>query len=121
MTVNEAIAEASAAVGDAVSREELLRWLCEIENAVVTEIAATHEMDVSDKSLITSDCDGARVLFAADPHSVLYVNYLLMKSDLSFRDIPQYLNSAKVFSESYRSFADWYNRTYMPLFEKIKL
>ncbi|MBQ4066301.1 MAG: hypothetical protein IJD22_01530 [Clostridia bacterium] len=38
-----------------------------------------------------------------------------MKSDLAFRDVPQYLNSSRVFAEAYNSYADWYNRTYMPL------
>ena len=46
---------------------------------------------------------------------VIYLNYLIMKSDLTLRDIPQYINSASVFAESFRDFADWYNRTYMPL------
>ncbi|MBE6587482.1 MAG: hypothetical protein E7647_03600 [Ruminococcaceae bacterium] len=122
MTVNEAIAAAVRSIGDEVSREELTEWLAQIENTVVCEIAATHEGDTSDKTLITSDGDGNRVLFVPDPYSRLYVNYLIMKCDLSLRDIPQYMNSAAVFSESYKEFADRYNRAYMPLGERaVKL
>lgn len=122
MTVNEAVAGAVEILGDTVTREALVLWLWEIENTVITEIAETHEGLYADKTPIDKNCDGERVLFAPDPHSQLYVHYLLMKGDQSLRDATQYINSATQFSASYNNFSDWYNRTYMPLSKnKIKL
>lgn len=119
MTINEAIAEAVSLVGEGIGRDELKGWLCEIECSVIHEIAETHEGGSC--PIITPETEGDHLLFAPDPYSRLYVAYLVMKSDLSFRDTLQYENSASVFAESYRTFADWYNRAYMPLGEKIRL
>lgn len=115
MTVNEAIVSAGAVCKDAVSREELITWLSEVENTVIEEIAKTHEGKAYDDSVITLDGEGDRVLFVPDPYSQLYVHYLIMKSDDILCDTERYVNSASRFSSSYSSFADWYNRTYMPL------
>ena len=122
MTINDAVALAAEHTGENIGREKLIFWLSQIENTVVTEIAATHENDTSDKTVITDMTDGDRVLFAPDPYSVLYVNYLIMKTDLALRDSAQYQNSSHAFAVSYADFADWYNRTYMPYSEsRIKL
>ncbi|MBQ9692103.1 MAG: hypothetical protein IJV70_03000 [Clostridia bacterium] len=118
MTVNEAIAAAVHRLGDTVSRDELTEWLSEIENTVVREIGETHFGQMPNTDIIKPDTDGERVLFAPDPHSRLYLSYLLMKADLYLCDTEQYANSAAVFSEAYKSFADWYNRAYMPLGER---
>lgn len=115
MTVNEAVAKTVSAVGENIPRELLLDWLGEIENTLIKEIAETHEGMNYDRTLIDADTDGDRILFAPDPFGVLYVHYLMMKWDDSLYDTEQYMNSAARFSASYKSFADWYNRTYMPL------
>ncbi len=115
MTFNEVISSAVRAVGDNVSRNELAEWLCEIENTIIFELCATHDGDLRKRAVISKDCEDSYVLTAPDPYSRLYFNYLIMKSDLTLRDISQYINSATVFAESYKDFADWYNRTYMPL------
>ncbi len=114
MTVNEAVARATRSIGTSISREELTEWLAEIENTVILEICALHDGDYK-RELMTGDDDGERQLNAPEPYSCIYQNYLVMKSDLFLRDIPQYINSAAVFAESYKDFCDWYNRTYMPL------
>lgn len=115
MTVNEAIALAVQAVGELVPRENLVNWLWEIENTVISEIAQTHKGRIWDSTAINKETAGDRELFAPDPFSRLYTAYLVMKSDLFLRDISGYINSVSVFSEAYTSFSDWYNRTYMPL------
>ena len=122
MTVNEAVTAAGAIIGKAASRDELILWLGEIENTVICEIAKTHEAVPYDQSVISADGDDERVLFAPDPFSQLYIHYLMMKFDDRLCDTERYMNSASRFSASYQSFADWYNRTYMPLCEgRIRL
>lgn len=115
MTVNEAIAAACGAVGEAVSREALWRWLFEIETTVTEEIAKSHIGEYPPLSFDDFFSDGERQLFANEPYSALYIHYLIMKSDDVLCDTERYLNSAARFSASYAAFADWYNRTYMPL------
>ena len=114
MTVNKALAKSVGLLGDTVPREMLLEWLCEIENTVVREISATHENHKGDTTLITGDGDGERELFAPDPYSNLYINYILMKCDQHLRDSEGYLNSSRAFFASYSDFADYYNRENMP-------
>lgn len=115
MTVNEAIAAVGGTVGEAVSRETLLNWLFEIETAVTEEIAKSHEGEYSTLSAEEFFKNGERQLFATDPYSNLYIHYLIMKTDDALCDTERYLNSAARFSASYTAYADWYNRTYMPL------
>ncbi len=115
MTINEAVAKVSALIGESLSRNTIIEWISEIENTVINEIAATHEGMEYNTEIITPETDGDRVLFVPDPYSVLYVNYLIMKCDDILYDIDRYMTSAARFSASYSSFADWYNRTFMPL------
>ena len=115
MTFNEAISSAVRAVGDNVTRNDLTEWLCEIENTIIFELCATHDGDLKKRPAITEECEDSYVLTAPEPYSRLYLNYLIMKSDFRLRDITQYINSATAFADAYKDFADWYNRTYMPL------
>lgn len=114
MTINEAVAKVSASIGESLSRNTLVGWLSEIENTVINEIAATHEGMEYTREIVTAETDGDRELFVPDPYSVLYLHYLIMKCDDSMYDTERYMNSAARFNASYSSFADWYNRTYMP-------
>ncbi len=117
MTVNDAIARASLIVGGSVSREMFSKWLTEIELTVIIEVAITHRGGIYDISDVDPNGDGNRVLWAPEPYSELYVNYLVMKSDLFLRDLDQYVNSSRIFAASYQAFTDWYNRTFMPVGE----
>lgn len=115
MTVNEAIAKAVSVGAEGMSRALLADWVAEIENTVICEIASTHEGMEYESSVITPESDGERVLFAPEPYSQLYVYYIIMKCDEYLGDTQRYINSAGAFSSAYNTFADWYNRTYMPL------
>lgn len=114
MTISNALARCAEALGDAVSEESLILWLSQIENTVITEIAATHLCGEYDASPVTLDCDRSRELFVPDPYSELYVLFAVMKNDLRLRDIQKYMNSAAVFSAAYANFADMFNRTNAP-------
>ncbi len=120
MTINNALGRCAEILGDSVPRETLMLWLSEIENTVLREIAGTHEgVMMPESSDALSDAESE--LFVPDPFSELYVLFAVMKNDLRLRDVQRYLNSAAVFSASYSSFADWFNRTHLPKGEKIKI
>ena len=113
MTINSALAECSRILGDTVPEETIEGWLSEIEAILTEEIAETHE-----KSTAHDDTAGReRELFVPDPHSRLYVDYVIMMNDLRLRDMQRYINSASVFSAAYCAFADRYNRTHFPVGE----
>ncbi len=121
MTINNALGHFAEILGDTVPEKELLSWLSEIENTVITEIADTHLCGDYETDPITEECDRERELFAPYPFSSLYADYAVMKNDLRVRDMQRYLNSAAVFAASYSSFADWMNRTFMPRGAKVSL
>ena len=116
MTVNEAIARCDEMIGDNCGREAKLRWLSDVESMLYQEIICTHEGFYERKNWrpFCAD-DGERELLAQDPYGELYVFYLMMRSHLLLQDMNQYNNAAALFASSYTSFADWYNRTHMPL------
>ena len=116
MTVNEAIARCDEMMGDSCGREVKLRWLSDVESMVYQEIIRTHEgaYEWAAWKPFGAD-DGERELFAQDPYGELYVFYLMMRSNLLLQDMNQYNNAAALFESSYTSYADWYNRTHMPL------
>lgn len=116
MTVNEAIARCDEMTGDSDGREAKLRWLSDIEHMLYEEIISTHEgaRDQEEWKPISAD-DGERELLARDPYGELYVFYLMMRLHLLLQDMNQYNNAAALFAAAYTSFADWYNRTHMPL------
>jgi len=116
MTVNEAIARCDEMTGDGSGREAKLRWLSDIESMIYEEIVRTHEgaPDRSEWKPIAEE-DGERELFAQDPYGELYVFYLMMRFHLLLQDMSQYNNAAALFAAAYTTFADWYNRTHIPL------
>ena len=118
MTINNYLSRCSALLGDTVGEETLLSWLAEIENTVIREIKETHFAGESYDSPCAENGGREAALTVVDPYSSLYIDYAVMKNDLFLRDIQRYMNSASVFHNSYSAYADYVNRTNMPLGEK---
>lgn len=112
MTVNEAITLTTKYAGAPVEGDLIYKWLQNIEDTIYEEIILTHQFPCERPAPVR---DGDRELLAPEPYSELYVHYLNMQNDLFIRDHHSYANSSVAFALSYASFADWYNRTYMPL------
>lgn len=116
MTKKEAASDFFAIYGTDVPTELVMGWIDELEGQMLAEIAATHCDAPADACPDSADgmTEDAR-LFAAFPYDGVYSAYLHMKSDLYFGDTEKYENSAMQFASAYSAFADYYNRTHLPL------
>lgn len=92
-----------------------IEWLNEIETKVYNEIIKTHEGadDISFIGYTTSDTETE--LLVADGYAGLYIDYLFTKIDYYNSDIDKFTNSAMMFTSSFEDYANYYNRTHMPL------
>ena len=102
--------------GFLVDIREIEDQIDELEGQMLAEIAATHCDAPADACPDSADgmAEDAR-LFAAFPYDGVYSAYLHMKADLYFGDTEKYENSAMQFASAYSAFADYYNRTHLPL------
>lgn len=63
----------------------------------------------------TTDTPPDTVLLVPDPYSELYVHYLAAQVDYSNAEMLRYGNSLSMFAAALEQFANWFNRTYMPI------
>ena len=112
MKVSNAIAYADKYAGDQISVELKYKWLQQLEDLIYEEIVKTHEPAVHRPPSVLM---GDRELIAPDPYSEVYIHYINMQNDLFMRDTNSYSNSAAAFASAFSAFADWYNRSHMPV------
>ena len=55
------------------------------------------------------------VLMVPEPYSDVYVKYLAAQIDYHNAEFARYNNSMVMYNMALTAFADWYNRTHMPL------
>ena len=113
MTVNEAINRTDALKPNAVSREQKIAWLNQLDNLAFNEVVLTHEHE--DGAAFTPYTTGTETLLMAAPYDEAYHHYLSMQIDLAGREIGMYNNDKTLFNNAYLTWQDYYNRTVMPL------
>ena len=116
MTAREVVEAFRDASRVPISEDTLAAWINELEGNIYYYIIRTHEGGeeaVLPNITLSSGYDDT--LFAPEPFSKVYSDYLALKRDLSYGDIKKYNISSEMFSASYGDFADWYNRTHPPM------
>lgn len=93
-----------------------IAWLSELDGKVHLEILKTHEGDVPEFSGYDYETDLDTQLLIPSPFaSGVYTRYLEMMIDQEYKEIDRYNQSAALYNSAYLEFANWYNRTHMPL------
>lgn len=96
--------------------EKKIEWLNSLETMIYKEIILTHEGNENIKfSGYTDGTDGDTVLIVPEPYSKLYKEYLEAQIDYKNQEIDRYNNSMAMFNFSYQEFANYWNRTHMPI------
>lgn len=116
MTISEAISRTDDVKPNAYPEAKKILWLSELDGMIKAEIIDTHH----DGEHITFagydiDTDVTTKLLAPAPYDVLYLRYLEMKIDYSNGEYNKYNNSLSMFNAAYTAFANFYNRTHMPI------
>lgn len=121
MTLMEAMHRADALKPNTYSNPEKIRWLSILDGIIKEKIIDTHEggenvvfNGYQEDSPLTTE------LLVPAPYDDIYVHWLTMQIDLTNGEYARYNNSALVYNYSYQDFANYYNRTHMPLGKKLK-
>ena len=124
MTAREAVELFRESYPTSLGEDTLYGWVSELEGQIVSELVLTHEgapEGASSERRITLSHGADDELTVPHPYSKIYPDYLKMKSDLECADTVRYETSSAVFASSFAEFADYYNRTRMPLSAAKKL
>ena len=121
MTLMEAMHRADALKPNSYSNEEKIRWISILDGLIKKKIFDTHEggEDVVYDGYETETPLTTELLVPA-PYDDIYVHWLMMQIDLTNGEYARYNNSAKVYNSAYQDFANYYNRTHMPLGKTLK-
>ena len=111
MKIREVITQVDDLYANAMTEEDKLQWLENIENKIYKEIVLTHE----DQVPMTDFSDDDNTLIAPTPYDSLYINYIIAKIHQYTNETVRYNNAMIIFNQQYQEFANWYNRTKMPL------
>lgn len=121
MTLMEAMHRADALKPNSYSNEEKIKWLSILDGLIKTKLIDTHEG--GEKVAFDgyeADTPLTTELLVPAPYDDLYVYWLTMHIDLTNGEYARYNNSAMVYNNAYLDFANYYNRTHMPLGKKLK-
>lgn len=111
MNILEVIKQCDDLKPNQYAEADKVRWVKNIEKQIEIEIINTHEPIEnvhSEKEL----CDE---LIVPIPYCDLYIKYLMAQIDFANGEMGRYNNSAIMFNIAYQGYADYYNRTHMPL------
>ena len=111
MTIREVLTQTDDLYANAFSEEDKLQWLKQIEEKIYKEIVLTHEDAVE----MTDFDDDTNELIAVSPYDSLYINYLIAQINKYNNETVRYNNAMIIFNEEYQEYANYYNRTKMPI------
>lgn len=116
MTVREAITQLQHVKPCQYDDATLTRWLSNLDGQIFNDLLLTHEGTYGAAfAPYDPETDGDKELLAPDPYTDIYLKYLSAQVDFHNAEIPRYNNSVTMFLVAYAEFANWFNRTHMPL------
>ncbi len=90
----------------------ILQWIEDVESQVFNELVYTHEnIEGYERKTMSRNTE----LVAKSPYDKLYIYYVMAQIDFYNAEIGRFNNDMAMYDAQYSEFANWYNRTYMPL------
>lgn len=118
MTILEAINLTDSLKHNAYESHYKVSWLSQLDWKVFNEIIKTHEgydgaefIPYDDETVLET----AELLIAEPYCGDIYNYYLQMMIDRENGEIGKYNQSAMLFNAAFQDYANWYNRTHMPV------
>lgn len=97
-----------------------IHWLDQLDRMAFREVIATHEDGVETFDGYDEDTDGNTELLIPDDFSQVYVYWLYAMIDFANQEMSRYTNSMIMFNTAYGDYQSAWNRTHMPLGERIR-
>ena len=117
MTIQEALDIADEMKPNMMLRNLKIRYLQDIEQIIHEELLMTHEHtpEEEEKPEYNEGTDPGTVLYAPDPHSMVYVYWLMTKIDMQAQEDDRYNIDRAHFENEYSQLSDWWTRNKMPV------
>ena len=121
MTINDAISTIDNLKHNTYSQHDKVRWLSRLDSMVKRLVIDTHEggNDVIFTSY-TVNTDPDTELLIPEPFDEAYLRWLEAQIDYTNGEYEKYNNSIEMFNKSWNEYQNYYNRTHMPLGQKMK-
>lgn len=120
MKVREAIDRIDSLKHNVYSNAEKVDWLNRLDGMIKREIIDTHEGAEFVIFEGYSERDMEKELLIGSPYDEMYIRWLEAQIDYYNGEIARYNNSMMVYQAAYDSYAKYYNRSHMPLTQKMK-
>jgi len=121
MTISEAIETLDNLMPNAYTQENKVSWLSQIDTLIYNNIIATHDgaEDVEFDGY-KEEAPYCTKLLVEEPYDEIY--YLWMESRVNYLngELTKYNNSITRYNDIFQTYSNWYNRTHMPLGQKIR-
>lgn len=117
MTLQEAIQRVETDRPGESTREEMRKWLSQLDGKWLTEVVSTHEdgEELTGRGLPSYGAEsGSEALMIAPPYDEVYIHFLYSKIDYRLGEIDRYNNAAALFNQEWREAVKAYNRAHMP-------
>ena len=121
MTIIEAINGIDSLKHNTYTQSDKVKWLSRLDAMVKRLIIDTHEnADDFDFKGYDEDTDMDTELLVPAPFDEVYLRWLEAQIDYANGEYNKYNNAISMYQTAYDGFANYYNRTHMPLGSKLK-
>lgn len=121
MTIMDAIYRIDELKPNSYSQSEKIKWLSSLDGLIKREIIDTHE---GGENIVFSgyneNTDLSIVLLVPAPYDDIYLRWLETQIDYANGEYGKYNNSITMYNTAYSAYANYYNRTHMPIGTKFK-
>lgn len=120
MKVREAIDRIDSLKHNTYTNGEKIDWLNRLDGMIKREIIDTHEGGefVLFEGYTEQNMD--KDLLIGNPYDEMYIRWLEAQIDYYNGEIARYNNSMLMFQTAYEGYQKYYNRSHMPLGQKVK-
>ena len=121
MTIMDVLYRIDEIKPNSYSQAEKIKWLSSLDGVIKSEIIDTHEggEDIVFNGY-NEDTDLSTKLLVDAPYDDIYLRWLEAQIDYANGEYGKYNNSIAMYNTVYSAFANYYNRTHMPIGKKFK-
>lgn len=116
MKIENALQQCDDLKPNMFSPGDKILWLSILDGIIKKEIIDTHEG--YDDIVFNGYDDNTPLdteLLVPEPYSDVYIKWLFSQIDFNNAEFDRYNNSMMMYNTAYVQYANWYNRTHMPL------
>lgn len=116
MTIQEAVTLVDRMKPNQYEYTQKVKWLSKLDGMIFQEVIATHGGSETTEFTEYDGVDPDKELLVPFPYDEdLYNFFLQSQIDRENGEMGKYNQTVTLYNNAYRIFADWYNRTHLPL------